>query len=230
MATFQSNKATFINDLQSLLEGVTGERGISFKQNYDEWSHDLTSMNLGLESVLYNDRYVEIIPLEEKLFLSVCISWYKGPRETMEGNSKLKNISLIFFHFDKLLCKAEWAFEQNEDDPTSEHPQPHWHFVKDFEDIVERPIIQHNGFAQESKIKADTAVHVKFGEERPATTSAEKVLIEDDFSSKRMHFAMCSRWTEGYDENPHFEGRKQLFNWIELCIISVKEQHELHGD
>lgn len=229
MAIFQTNKATFINDLQSLLEEVTGENDISFKPDFVRWSHNLKNMKIGLEPVLYNKRYVEVIPLEENLFLSVCVSWNKSPRETIEGNSRLKNISLIFFHHNKLLCKAEWAFENNEDDPPSEHPQPHWHIVKDFEDIIEKPIIQHNGFAQECK-RADANVHVKFGEEPPADIHVRKELIEDNFSSKRMHFAMCSRWIEGSNANPHLEGRKQLFQWIELCIRSVKEQHKLHID
>ena len=104
-----------------------------------------------------------------------------------------------------LLFRAEW------DSPPylNNHAQPHWHF--DYPYLREKPVYP-------SDIIKD------FDEKR--NPEDEEILNKDIRLLTKFHFAMASCWHKDIKKQQIDFNKVEAFNWLEGCIIYIKEQLE----
>lgn len=159
------------------------------------------------------------------------ISWFNN--KTAAQTSFLKGISMQFFHLEELICKAEWAFEDGDIEADEEvedvlsHPQPHWHFVKQIEGLIERKKVKPQGFMEFVGNNNVGQQVPRFGVQAQNNNDEETEVVYDSFEVNRMHFAQLERWLDD-TKNPSKIDYKHIKNWIEKCIKSVQYQHDFH--
>lgn len=225
MATFKTNRNTFIDALSKELESISGIKDVNFSFDYTHWWH--TAQAKDSIPIEYDERYIDTISLDNGLRIGMNVSWYSNPQGAKIQSTYLKGISIQFFHVNELICKAEWACEMPKE-TEYEHPQPHWHFIKRITSTTESVGPSPNGFINSVEDATKSTVIGRFGEDESVITPEQEAYNNSGFSTKRMHFAISSRWPDGREGNIS-DGelsRSKLFNWIRLCIISVMKQHD----
>lgn len=226
MSKLAKNREPFANGCKAVLEDATGVNNLKFYWSYADLTYTLADHTYC--HIQYDGRTIDAIELGNNLRLGFNISWYRPDRGANAQTMYLKGISIQFFHIDDMICKAEWDFEDKDDEEESKHPQPHWHFIK--EDIITNPDPVQQGFLAQNQDEEQLQGPPRFGDEVQEQPEPQIAVEErlDYLQVKRMHFVQVAKWLQNDMTNNSNIEYGRIKNWIICCVKSVKEQHDFH--
>lgn len=226
MSKLAKNREPFANRCKAVLEDATGVNNLKFFWSYSDLTYTLADHTYC--HIKYDGRTIDAIELGKNLRLGFNISWHKSDRGANAQKMYLKGISIQFFHMDDMICKAEWDFEDKDDEKESIHPQPHWHFIK--EDILVIPDPVQQGFMAQNQDVEQQQEPLRFGEEIQELPDPQIAAVErlDYLQVKRMHFVQVAKWLQNDMTNYSNIDYDDIKNWITCCVKSVKDQHDFH--